>query len=177
MSEDKQTFVDPKTEQEIESTWLARWGAGLVFASALLSIMGLGSGLLLGLLGIVGIGPPGGGIWGWGLVGLLGGLVLGPFIGLVYGLYHMRDEVKGIRNDPITRWTHDSIARAQHRRRILRSQDPTHVPDTAISRAQPPSEPTPTDAALSITDEPEEVDRLTVEVEEDTTETVVDDRL
>ena len=174
MSEDKQTFVDPKSGDEIKSTWLARWVAGMVFASALLPIMGLGSGLLLGLLGIVGIGPPGGGIWGWGLVGLLGGLVLGPFIGLFYGLRSTFHEAKKIRSDRISRWTHDTIVRIQHlrRQRLLRSQDDQDVPDTALSRAQPPGKPQATDAALSIADDPEEADHLTVEVEEEEGTTV-----
>ena len=70
----------------------------------------------------------------------------------------------------ISHWIYDAIARAQHRRhqRLFPNQEHSHVPDTALSRAQPPGEPTPTDAALSIADTPEETDHLTVGVEEDT---------
>ena len=51
--------------------------------------------------------------------------------------------------------------RRQRRKRILRSKEHQHVPDTAISRAPPPGEPTPTDAALSRTDTTDEKERLT----------------
>ena len=64
--------------------------------------------------------------------------------------------------------------RAQHRRRILRGQDDQDVPDTAISRAEPPGEPTPTDAALSLADSTEETEHLTSDVETEDTETVVE---
>ena len=47
------------------------------------------------------------------------------------------------------------------------------TPGGALSRAQPPGEPQATEAALSIADEPEETDRLTVS-EEDTAETTVE---
>ena len=68
------------------------------------------------------------------------------------------------RSDNLRQRFHDTIARAQRRwrQRILRRKEHQDVPDTAISRAQPPGEPQPTDAALSITDDPEETARLTV---------------
>jgi len=79
--------------------------------------------------------------------GLLNGLYLGLVAALVVGL---RDKI------------HDNIARTQHfrRQRLLQAQEQQGVPDTALSRVKPPGEPTPTDAALSLADTPEEKARL-----------------
>ena len=140
MSKDRQTFTDPKTGEEIESTWLARGGSGLIF--------GLVGGLICVLVHGVAC------CWRLEplLVPFLSCLTSGTLCGLA--LYP----------PPFTLQVHDRIARAQHRRRILRSQEQHNVPDTAISRSQPPGEPEPTDAALSMSDSPEET-RLTVEEE------------
>ena len=152
MSEDKLIFTDPKTGEEMESTWLARFGVVLVWA--------LLGGLAFGLLG-----------------GLLGRLMMDLVVGLVFGLVvGLIVELKGPRDHRISQWAHDEIARRQHRRRqhILRIQNPTQVPDTALSRAQPPGEPIPIDAALSLADDHDEPNRL-VSSTEDTIEAVVDD--
>ena len=161
MSENKQTFVDPKTGQKMESTWLARWGSqiGGVLISGVLIV------LLSGLFGAL-------------ECGLFPGLLMGPLFGLIFvliaGLFcTLRvPEMEVTRNDPFTRWAHDTIARRQYRQRILLSQDDQAVPDTALSRAQPPGEPTPTDAALSIADDHDEPNHLTVGATEDTEDQV-----
>jgi hypothetical protein len=128
-----QTFTDPKTGEEIESTTLARWGAGLVY--------GLLNGLLLGLI--------------MGRQGLLPGLfagLFGVFLGGVVAWGY------AVRHNPLTRRVHDRIARQQHfrRQRILRRQEFPHVPDGALSLAGPPGEPEPTAASLSRAEAPEE---------------------
>ena len=158
MSKDRQTFVDPKSAEEIESTGLARWIGGL---------LGVVFGVVLGVAfsmagGVLGMFP---GVWiggDWGM--RLGGL-LGIGLGICLGVWLFRRVDRGI---------HNSIARYQHFRRhqVLRSQEHQDVPDTAISRAQRPGEPQPTDAALSITNDPEEIERLTVEIEEHTEDQV-----
>ena len=160
MSEDKQMFTDPDTGQEIESTRLAR-GAVWVFLGLL---SGLVSGLLCGLWG------------GLGLV-LVKGLGFGVLFGLVIGLRFSFLKMERARSDNLRQRFHDTIARAQHRRRqrILRSQEHQDVPDGALSRAQPPGDPQATDAALSIADDPDEPGRLIVSIEEDI-QVVVDDR-
>jgi len=164
MSEDRQTFTDPKTGQEIESTWLARYVGGLLFGI----IRGMFFGGLLGIIVIFLVvhaeGSLGDFVWGmirlW-IIGLLAGIIGGVLGGLSYsrGTSKAGDKL------------HDKIARAPHRRRILRSREHQDVPDTAISRAQPPGEPEPNDAALSIADEPEET-RLTIEAVEDAADEV-----
>ena len=68
----------------------------------------------------------------------------------------------------LIRWTHGAIIHHLHshrlhyrsRQRILRSQDATQVPDSSLSRAQPPGEPTPTDTALSVADTTAKKERL-----------------
>lgn len=148
MRKHKQTFIDSQTGEEMKSTWLARGGLGL--------LAGGGVGLTYGLLY--------GWIVGW-LFGIGLGLVYGLMVGLVVGL--------GKLGFP---QMHDRIARTQHRRRqrVLRSREHAEVPDGALSRAQPPVEPTPTDAALSRTDTTDEKDHLTTATEEETTEGVVE---
>lgn len=170
MSKDKQTFTDPKTGEEVESTWWARWGGGLLTGWGLGLIASLS--LLLGSLisDHLGLGKRD---WGtdWGIVlwtWLAGGLGVGLMVGLGFNWLSNRKDPR----DWLYRWGHDVIARSQHRRRILRSQEGQDVPATALSRAQPPGEPTPTDAALSVADEPDEPGRLSVS--EDTAETTVE---
>ena len=115
-------------------------------------------GVFMGLLG--------GGLVGsleWVVMGeLKRGLVTVPILGLLGLFWQMIEELKEVRNDRLIRWTHDAIARTQHRRRILRSQDHQDVPDGALSRVQPSSEPQPTDAALSVADSLDEPGQLTV---------------
>jgi len=53
---------------------------------------------------------------------------------------------------------HVGVARTQHFRhgRIVGSKEHQDVPDSALSRAQPPGDPEPTDTALSLADKEEE---------------------
>ena len=155
----KQTYTDPNTGEEVESTWLARGVAGLLFGV----VFGLTVGLVTSLAELAGLG---GGRWP-GTYWLFMSIGLGLF-GLLLGGF---SSVKSVRGDHFNQ-IHDTIARTQHRRRILRSQEHQAVPDTAISRAQPPGEPQPNDAALSIADDPDEPARLSVEIEEHTEDQV-----
>jgi hypothetical protein len=164
MSKRKPTFQDPKTGEEIESTALARWGAGLA--------IGLAIGLVVGLVF---------GLSGWPVFELFGalvfGLVLGLALGLVLGLVsglavgptaRPDGRLDNVRNDLLSQRVHDGIARWQHlrRQRLLRQQEFPHVPDGALSRADPPGEPEPTQASLSLAKPPEEdAPRLTASVE------------
>ena len=178
MSQDKQTFTDPHTGEEVESTRLARSVGRMVAGLWLMLIAALTGTSIYGL------------IWlrAWRLIpwpdlGLV--TALAPF--LFTGVFAMMilflclrliailtdPGLDIIRGDRHTRWIHDRIARTQHRQRILRSQEQQDVPDTAISRAQPPGEPQPTDAALSIADKTEEAEHLTASTtEEDTADQV-----
>ena len=169
MSKDRQTFVDPETGEEIESTKLARTSPGLtVVLISVFNTVCIGVIYLMSVQGGPAEFP----------LKLLGWLCATLVFWLLATLFLMRNvpELKEARKTRFSTWIHDSISRYQHRRRqrILRSQDDQAVPDTALSRAQPPGEPTPTDAALSIADEPDEPERLSVEVEEDTAETTVE---
>jgi len=100
MSRQKQIFTDPKTGEEIESTWLARcmggFVGGLVFGIIIGLITGLPRGLLLGE---------------WG--GLVFGLALGLISGFIFGLVC---KVDNVRRNPLIQRTHDSVARWQHQR-------------------------------------------------------------
>ena len=152
MSKEQQTFTDPKSGEEIESTWLARvvprMLVGLLIGLGIGMAQGMGTELLVVLpLGIL-------------------------CIGLLF--LRVRTDMEKARRNRLIRWAHDTIARRQHRRRILRSKEDQDVPDGAISRAQPPGEPQVTDAALSLTDTTEGAGRLSVDVIEDA-EAVVDD--
>ena len=145
MSEDQPTYTDPHTGAEIEPTWLARGRSVLAWMLGYVLIVGLVVGLIWGVsavlsrvLSAVPVDR---------LMDRLGdGLCVVMFLGI------------------FLRWIHASITRRQHRRHrnILRSQDPTHVPDTALSRVQPPGRLTPTDAALSVADDPEGTEHLGV---------------
>ena len=53
MSEDKQTFTDPHTGEEMESTWLARSGAWVMTAGVIGLVMGLAWGLIFGLAELI----------------------------------------------------------------------------------------------------------------------------
>lgn len=176
MSKDKQTFTDPKTGEKMESTWLARGVAGLLFGS----LFGLvGELLMTGF-------SEWAGFEGRQVAGLRGMLELGVSYGLIFGLVTglvaafngdfirvlLAHKGKG-RNSGF--WPiHDAIARRQHRRRILRSKEHQDVPDTALSRAQPPGAPVPTDAALSLADTTDEKEHLTSDVETEDKRAVVE---
>ena len=185
MSKDRLTFTVPETSEEIKSTWLAR---GVALAIGMFPrerwakwIYGLAiGGFLIGLLisaGFAWMGyrrgllsewpypfPPFAGWYAGGGVLLLGMLFYG-LLGTWVRLFRWVTKVY-----PQIQQTHDAIARWQHlrRQRLLRARDHVNVPDGALSRAQPPSEPTPTDAALSVADTSEEKDRLTASTETST---------
>ena len=153
MRKDKPTFVDHKTGIEMESTPLARWVSWVLLV--------LFCGLILGPISR--------------LIDGLGGRffeALGSVLLCAVGCTLVVPQKEGARRFRFTRWAHDGISRRQHYRRLIESEW-AHVPDTALSRAPSPGEPQPTDAALSVADEPVEA-RLTVEAPENTTETVMD---
>lgn len=163
----QQTFLDPQTGEEIPSTWVARLCAGMAcslfaFPMSLLffcSVVGLHFCLKIGV-----------DRWSFCLLvwlGLIGVLSAGLGVGFIMGLISVFSKSKELREISVIRWTHDRIARTQHRRRqrVLRSQDDQDVPDGAISRAQPPGEPQATDAALSMADTTDKTEHLTSDVE------------
>ena len=175
MSEDKQTFIDPKTGAEIESTKLAPWDSGLwTFIDP-----DTGEEIEITLLAVV---LP-------VLVGYLGGCAMGLLVGLMVGLFRGWEYGALVGSSiciiwwvvgTIIRWVfgreiRQRIAHTQHRRRVLRAQDDQDVPDTALSRVQPPGDPQATDTALSLADSTDGADHLTGSIEEDT-QAVVDDR-
>jgi len=161
VSKQKQTFIDPKTGEEIESTWLAQFSGG-----TLGSVFGVVFGVTFSCVGIIMGATLSSYLCEWlntegpALIGIGLGVGLGIWLGFIV----CREVDKG---------AHDTIARAQHRRRqrILRAQEHQDVPDTAMSRATPPGEPQPTDVALSVANSPDESNHLTVETEN--TEAVV----
>ena len=158
------TFVDPETDQEIESTRLARSGAWVMTVGVMGLVIGLVSGWILGVL------------LEWAGGGKLGfGMLIGLLLGVGLRICMISEHIEKMPDHAPLRRIHDPIARYQHRRRILRSQEDQHVPDTALSRSQPPGEPQATDAALSLADTTDGAAHLTVEVEEDITDTLVDD--
>jgi hypothetical protein len=161
MSKRRQTFTDPRTGEEIESTTLAQWGAWLTIGLGGLFI-GLVFGLILGLVGKLGAALH------WLIAGLGLGLVCGVAFVLLFWVVTLPYEV---RNEPLARWVHDGIARRQHRcrQRVLQGQEFAHVPDRALSRARPPGEPEPAAASLSLAEPPEEAaPRLAAGVEAET---------
>jgi hypothetical protein len=131
MSERRQTFRDPKTGEEIESTVLARTGAGL--------IAGLGGslGFLLGS------------VWPARLLLALLAVALGSIVGSGLAVLFM-DPV----HDGIARLQH--LRRQRLLKRRLLEQEWSGVPDGALSRASTPGEPGPTDTSLSRAEAPEE---------------------
>ena len=144
MSEEKQASTDLATEEKVASTWLAR-GLGVLVLVLVIPML-VGVFMLLSRFRFF--------------------AMVSMFVSIPLGVLLVR----------LSYQIHDSIARHQHhrRQRVLRSQDDQAVPDTAISRAQPPSEPAPTDAALSLANGPDETEHLSVSIEEDT-QAVVDD--
>ena len=165
MRKRKQTFTDPQTGQKIKSTWQARRVSWLAWGL----LIGLCGGLLIGWFAEQSLELAGG--LGLGLFGGLGVGIVGGMVGT---------SMKATRRNDFIRRVHDEIALAQHRRRQRvpppnqTNEEWAHVPNTAISRAQPPGEPQPTDAALSIADDHDEPSRL-VSSTENTIEAVVDD--
>ena len=172
MSQEKQTFVDPRTGEEMESTGLARVGVGLIGGL----IGGVIGGVIGGCLGAA-LGQDRLALLLWGLAGgLFLGFVTGLLAGLKFGLGSWGRALEEVRWDPLDRRVHDGIARRQHARRERRHppEDDAHVPAGAISRARPPGNPEPTSAALSRA-APSEGDkaRLAAEVEEETKDEVI----
>jgi hypothetical protein len=114
MNKQKQTFTDPQTGEEIESTALARWGAGLAFGV----VFGLFFGLLFGLFtrGIgIWLGLPFGllGALVYGLIrrwrrplrfGIVFGAAWGVFAGLLaWGLFALHGGITAETNNPLDR--------------------------------------------------------------------------
>ena len=137
-------FQDPETGQEIESTPLARGGAGVVWGLVFGSFGALFCLLLFGTL------------WGWEwgtLWGVGGGLALGLTGALLEGFFDPTDKV---RSDALGRRVHDGIARWQHlrRQRGPLSQPYPHVPDGALSRSFRRASPQETPASLAQADPP-----------------------
>ena len=145
MSEDRQTFTDPQTGEEMESSWLDR------------GVTVLASLLVGGLVGALSF------WWQFGLPGVLLGVLFGMMVTSYIGwiLWDLRRRYRVAKRDRlngITDWD-----RLKHRRQwLLRSRDHENVPDGALSRAQSPGEPQPTDAALSLADTGDEKARLVV---------------
>jgi hypothetical protein len=179
MSKEKETFTDPQTGEEMESTGVARLVGRLTTGLG----VGVGCGLFFGVLyGLT--------IWGlqWDLIhwqfalstvlllvlfaglgfGLFGMLLVGLAFGVVSGLSPgLLGNLNDLRSTALFRWGHDSIARQQHfrhQRRLQRKlfeEEWAGVPAGAISRACPPGEPKPTPASLSLAELPaEDVPRL-----------------
>jgi hypothetical protein len=148
MSNQKTTFTDPQTGEEIESTWLARWVAGGVDTLE----VGLEVGLIIGLFLGWQLGPLGGLVAGL-VSGLGGGLVAGLVAGLGYDL-------EEAQSHPFAPTVHDRIARRQHfrRQRLLRLRqleaEWAGVPNRALSQALPSGPPRPTDVSVSSAEPP-----------------------
>ena len=171
MNREKQTFVDPQTGEEMESTRLARMGVGWVGGV----VGGVTGGMMGGVFGAA-LGEE---RLAMLLLGLVGGLFLGSLTGLGYGLkFGLGSWSRGleeVREPPLDRRIHDGIARRQHtrRQRLLRRGEYPHVPAGALSRARRVRDPEPTQTALSRTASPPgEKARLTREVEENTKEEI-----
>ena len=171
MSAGKLTFTYPATGETMESTPLTRWISGPVAGLIMGLVLGVVFGVVIGLVAGLTSGADNGlnqGLCAGLVIGLMGGVPLGFWAALFGGL--IVSELEEARKDRFIRWVHDGIACAQHRwrQRILYSQYTTQVPDTALSRAQPPGEPQPTDAALSLADTPDEKERLAASTDNST---------
>lgn len=100
MNEDKATFVDPKTGEEMKSTALARWASGALWGFCWLAFPACLAGL---------------GHEPW-----LRAVSLGLLLVFLVGLCRVLDRTSAERlhaRAPWTREVHDAIARWQHRRR------------------------------------------------------------
>lgn len=181
----KGTFWDPRTEERIPSTWLARFAGAMGFGlTGLVHVLwenegrfdklmdrpvgclaqALGVGLICGV-GLLFLGKTSMGI------GLLVSVGVGWLVfGLVFGWLGRADE---IRRKVLFRLLHDGIARQQYRQDLQRKQKEearkrmeeekqrieeewAGVPDGALSPAEPPGEPEATATSLSLAREPEE---------------------
>ena len=174
MNEDRQMFVDPETDERIESTWLAREASGLIRGMVVGPFVGVAIVVIFVLVCVVIFGLHR--VLANPSVSILLGMMLCGAVATGLTISLLTYNVKAARSNRFSRWAHDLISRVQHRRRqrVLRSQERHDIPNTAISRAQPPGEPVPTDTALSLADEPDEPSHLPVSIEEDT-QAVVDD--
>jgi len=162
MSEKKQTFIDQKTGEEIESTRLAKvfgklclflsWAMvlGLVFGLALGTLKGFGTPLFEGIAGSI-------------LIAVISSLVVTNSLASYY-------DVSGYQ---IVQLTHDGIARAQHFRRQqflkrkLLEEEWAGVPAKALTLVDRSTSPQVTDTSVSRSEPPEEEkERLTEAVEE-----------
>jgi hypothetical protein len=145
MSKPRETFIDPLTGEEVESTPLARWGALQV--RVLL-------GVLVGVLVLV---PA---VFVMLAMALLGFV---PFFEWLsdwdfWGTFEWVDSVSVRVHNWIARqqyWCRQRLRRRERwqaerllQQRLLEAEW-AGVPDGAISRARPPDEPEPTDTSLS----------------------------
>lgn len=153
MSKKKQTFVDPKTGEEIESTIIARVGSIVILVSVVALLYFTTLSVIRFQLWL---------IWAVILTILVDSVLI---IALGFGW----------RRDDSCKLIHDWLARKQYsrRQRILKrkllKEEWAGVPSRALSRAQPPGQPEPTDVSLSQAEKSsDEKPRLNVGVEETT---------
>ena len=149
MSDRRQTFIDPKTGEEIESTKFARLGLWLV-----LSILVIACDVLIYASAK------------FGLVVLL--IPIALFIVFMVWKANDRDAMESYE-----KFVHDHIACWQHyrRKKLLRrklaEEEWAGVPDNALTLVDRSTSPQATDVALSLADAPdEEKERLANAVEE-----------
>lgn len=135
MSDKKQTFIDPKTGEEIESTIFANLFFRLLVTALGLFSMFFGYNFTLGLLAFL-----------CGLIALL-------------SIISKQDNA---RINFVERAIHDAIARTQHFRRQrlfqrkLAEEEWAGVPARALTRVDPSTPPQATDVSLSQAENPEE---------------------
>ncbi len=150
MSDKKQTFIDPKTGEEIESTWLALRLADFIdcqfISLAIAAFVGI---FFLNRFGFV--------ILKYIPVFIASGVVAWLKIGAISARF-----ISQPHECLLFRGVHDSIARAQHFRRQqllqrkLAEEEWRGVPDKALSQASLPGNPQPTDFSLARTGQSDE---------------------
>lgn len=169
MSDKKQTFIDPKTGEEIKITRLSYVIDGLIIGLTGGLTLGLIFGLFLAVIGGLVIGLTSGQILGL-VEGLIEGLELGLGLGLCGGVFFGLFGGLTNVNEKLFFQLPKKIAYSQHRilKRRLVEKEWEGVPRTALSQAQPPGEPQPTGMSLSQVDSSEgEKPRLTVGIGEE----------
>lgn len=149
MSDIKQKFIDPKTGQEIESTWQAKIAFRVL--TTVIAIISMKFGVFV--IGVMALSL------------------------CLFSLLVMIVLLDGARTHPIERDIHDGVARWQHGRRQRQLQrklaeaEWAGVPKTALSLADPSTPPQPTATSLSQAENPkEEKERLVVGVDNESTE-------
>ena len=140
MSKEKQTFIDPKTGEQIESTWLARFMGNFIPVELFCLINCVIINFFVQL-------P----FWHSVSLAVIASTILSSLTGLV-----------GIRLERfylVLYGVHDEIAGRQYsnqqrllKRRLL-EEEWANVPNRALSRANPNGPPQPTEVALSRSDD------------------------